>query len=63
MQSRELGVVPNMFSMIPMAQAAHAPIANLTTADGVRGAQVTQQKRYDEQLTAMFDRLRCNVAL
>lgn len=63
LQTRELGVVPNMFSMIPMAQAAHAPIANLTTDDGVRGAQVTQQKRYDEQLTEMFERLRTNVAL
>lgn len=63
MQSRELGVVPNMFSMIPMAQTAHAPIADLTPADGVRGAQVTQQKRYIEQLTSMFDRLKTNVAL
>lgn len=63
MQSRELGVVPNMFSMIPMAQTAHAPIANLTTYDGVRGAQVTQQKRYVQQLTTMFDRLKANVAL
>jgi hypothetical protein len=29
----------------------------------VRGAQVTQQKRYVEQLTEMFDRLKTNVAL
>lgn len=63
LQSREIGVVPNMFSMIPMAQTAHAPIADLTTNDGVRGAQVTQQKRYVEQLTAMFDRLMANVGL
>jgi cellulose biosynthesis protein BcsQ len=63
LQSRELGIVPNMFSMIPMAQAAHAPITDLTTDDGVRGAQVTQQKRYVEQLTEMFDRLKTNVAL
>lgn len=63
LESRELGVVPNMFSMIPMAQAAHAPIADLTTDDGVRGAQVTQQKRYVEQLTIMFDQLKTNIAL
>lgn len=63
MVSRELGVVPNMFSMIPMAQTAHAPIADLTPVDGVRGAQVTQQKRYIAQLTTMFDRLKANVAL
>lgn len=63
MQSREIGVVPNMFSMIPMAQTAHAPIADLTTEDGVRGAQVSQQKRYVEQLYEMFDRLKDNIAL
>lgn len=60
---REVGVVPNMFSMIPMAQTAHAPIADLTTEDGVRGAQVTQQKRYVEQLTTMFEHLKTNAAL
>lgn len=59
----ELGVVPNMFSMIPMAQNAHAPVASLTPADGVRGAQVTQQKRYVEQLTTMFEKLQANLAL
>jgi cellulose biosynthesis protein BcsQ len=60
---QELGIVPNMFSMVPMAQTAHAPITDLTTADGVRGAQVTQQKNYVEQLTTMFDRLLKNLAL
>lgn len=60
---QDLGVVPNMFSMVPMAQAAHAPIADLTTADGVRGAQVTQQKKYVEQLAEMFTRLRENLSL
>ncbi len=61
--TREVGVVPNMFSMIPMSQTAHAPITALTTGDGVRGAQVTQQKRYVEQLKQMFDRLKTNAAL
>ncbi|WP_282818522.1 ParA family protein [Curtobacterium flaccumfaciens] len=63
MRTQELGIVPNMFSMVPMAQTAHAPIADLTPADGVRGAQVTQQKNYVEQLDAMFARLRQNLAL
>lgn len=52
-----LGVVPNMFSMVPLAQAAHAPIKDLTFADGLRGAQVNQQQRYAERLNAIAQRL------
>ncbi len=59
----ELGIVPNMFSMVPLAQTAHAPVADLKPADGVRGAQVTQQARYVEQLTGMFERLCANTRL
>lgn len=50
----ELGTVPNMFSMIPLAQSVHAPITSLTNDDGLRGAQVSQQQRYAVQLTAIF---------
>lgn len=50
----ELGTIPNMFSMIPLAQSVHAPIMSLTTADGLRGAQVSQQQRYAEQLEGIF---------
>ncbi|MCE5359428.1 MAG: ParA family protein [Acidithiobacillus sp.] len=46
----ELGLVPNMFSMIPLAQSVHSPIFGLTSADGLRGAQVSQQARYAEKL-------------
>lgn len=45
-----LGVVPNMFSMIPLAQSVHAPIMELSPKDGVRGAQVSQQRAYSDQL-------------
>ncbi|MGA4778573.1 ParA family protein [Cellulosimicrobium sp. AB352] len=61
--SLELGVVPNMFSMIPLAQFAHAPISHLTTSDGVRGAQVSQQARYTLQLDRIFSRLAKNVGV
>lgn len=49
-----LGTVPNMFSMIPLAQGCHAPIAALGRDDGLRGAQFSQQERYVEQLNAIF---------
>jgi cellulose biosynthesis protein BcsQ len=53
----ELGTVPNMFSMIPLAQSCHAPIADLTKDDGLRGAQPSQQVRYAEQLAEIFARV------
>jgi cellulose biosynthesis protein BcsQ len=59
----DLGVVPNMFSMIPLAQAAHAPIRDLSTADGLRGAQVSQQARYLERLDEIAHRLAENIGL
>ena len=52
-----LGIVPHMFSMVPLAQAHHAPIASLTQADGLRGAQFNQQSRYAEQLDEIGKRL------
>jgi cellulose biosynthesis protein BcsQ len=52
-----LGIVPHMFSMVPLAQAHHAPIASLTQADGLRGAQFSQQSRYAEQLDEIGRRL------
>lgn len=59
----ELGVVPNMFSMVPLAQAAHAPIHRLVTADGLRGAQVSQQSRYAEKLQEIAMRMFENIGL
>lgn len=59
-----LGTVPNMFSMIPLAQGQHAPIADLSRDDGLRGAQFSQQERYVEQLDEIFQAIsdRINVA-
>jgi cellulose biosynthesis protein BcsQ len=51
----DLGTVPNMFSMIPLAQSRHAPVIGLSKQDGVLGAQVNQQRRYSEQLRVIFE--------
>jgi hypothetical protein len=59
----DLGIVPNMFSMVPLAQAAHSPISGLAPSDGVRGAQVSQQARYVDQLDDVFSRLSSNSGL
>lgn len=58
----ELGTVPNMFSMIPLAQSCHAPIADLQREDGLRGAQFSQQQRYVEQLDAIFTKISKRIA-
>lgn len=58
----ELGTVPNMFSMIPLAQSVHAPIMSLTPSDGLRGAQVSQQKRYAEQLEEIFETIKNRIS-
>ena len=50
----DLGTVPNMFAMVPLAQSQHAPIASLTRDDGLRGAQFNQHQRYVQQLTSIF---------
>ncbi len=55
--AHDLGTVPHMFSMVPLAQGRHAPIASLTKEDGLRGAQISQQANYREQLEEIGDRL------
>lgn len=43
-----LGDVPHMFSLVPLAQTAHAPIHRLTGKDGLSGGQYQQQRQYQE---------------
>jgi cellulose biosynthesis protein BcsQ len=41
-----LGDVPNLYSLIPMAQSANAPIIALDSGDGLVGSQYGQATRY-----------------
>ena len=61
-QGLELGTVPNMFSMIPLAQSSHAPIVDLERKDGLRGAQFSQQERYVDQLEQIFEEISGRIA-
>ena len=58
-----IGVVPNMFSMIPMAQAAHSPISELDKNDGLRGGQPGQRDGYVAQLQCIFSNILTNAGL
>ncbi|WP_026157098.1 AAA family ATPase [Corynebacterium capitovis] len=50
-----LGHVPHMHSMPATAQDVHAPIAELTTADGVRGNQIAQRNGYAERIRVVAE--------
>ncbi|MGE3175262.1 MAG: ParA family protein [Planctomycetota bacterium] len=58
-----LGDVPNMFSLVPMAQSASAPIHDLQSSDGIRGAQYSQQASYVEQLKVLAGNLASNIGI
>jgi cellulose biosynthesis protein BcsQ len=59
----KLGDVPNMFSLIPLAQSVNAPIAELRSSDGLVGGQYRQQANYAATIEAMSKVLAINVGL
>lgn len=61
--SRKLGDVPNMYSLIPLAQSVNAPISSLNSADGLRGSQFKQAEKYGEILHTVARSLAKNVGL
>ncbi|GEP08589.1 hypothetical protein MGN01_04340 [Methylobacterium gnaphalii] len=56
-----LGDVPHMFSLVPLAQTAHAPIHKLTRADGLSGGQFQQQAQYKDFIKALAETLMKNL--
>lgn len=56
-KSLDLGIIPQMFSMIARGQSAHAPISELSSKDGIIGAQYNQRDKYVEQLNVTFERI------
>lgn len=57
----ELGEIPNMFSLIPLAQAVNAPIGGLTSADGLVGSHYSQAKKYHAILQNIAKRIITNI--
>ncbi len=56
-----LGEIPNMFSLVPIAQSANAPIFDLGAPDGVRGSHYRQVERYSAILDDVANALINNV--
>jgi len=56
-----LGHIPYLYSLVPMAQAAKAPMHALTFGDGVIGSQYGQVKDFFELMSQISDRLLANL--
>lgn len=54
-ENAEIGVMPHMYSMVSLAQDAHAPIGELKAADGLNGAQFRQRDRYVEDMDTICE--------
>lgn len=58
-----LGDIPNLFSLVPLAQSAHAPITDLQANDGLAGGQYKQQEVYADFIETVGNRLARNLGL
>lgn len=56
-QDIELGHIPYLYSLVPMAQAAKAPMHSLEYADGVIGNQYGQVKDFQILMSEISDKL------
>lgn len=57
----ELGHIPYLYSLVPMAQAAKSPIHSLVNADGVIGSQYAQVKSFSTLMSGISDKLLHNL--
>ncbi|WP_168220074.1 MULTISPECIES: ParA family protein [unclassified Salinibacterium] len=57
LEALKLGDVPNLRSLVPLAQSANAPLASLASADGLAGGQYSQQKTYTSLIDNVGARL------
>ena len=55
-----LGDVPNMFSLVPLAQNANAPITALSSSDGLIGTQYSQKDSYVGFIKALAEKVLAN---
>lgn len=56
-----LGDVPHMYSLVPLAQAANAPIRGLLSSDGLAGSQFKQAEKYATDIDIIVQALAKNL--
>lgn len=59
----ELGHIPYLYSLVPMAQAAKAPIHSLEFKDGVIGSQYKQVKEFKNLMSDISDKVLANLGV
>lgn len=59
----ELGHIPYLYSLVPMAQAAKAPMHALEYRDGVIGSQYGQVKEFSNLMSNISDKVLANLEL
>ena len=57
----ELGSIPSLHSLVPLAQSAHKPIFALKAADGVVGAHFTKVKEYEATIREIAEHFQAQV--
>lgn len=57
----DLGSIPTLHSLIPLAQSAHSPIFGLKAADGVVGAHFTKVREYGDTIKEIAERFQAQV--
>lgn len=62
-ESAKLGDVPNMYSLIPLAQLANAPLNKLQASDGMVGSQFKQAEDYSNIYKSFAKRLAQNIGI
>ncbi|MFO1007119.1 MAG: ParA family protein [Planctomycetaceae bacterium] len=62
-EDTHLGDIPNLFSLVPLAQSAHSPIIGLDYQDGLAGGQVKQQEVYAAFIESVGNRLAANMGV
>ncbi|MCD4483931.1 AAA family ATPase [Chromobacterium vaccinii] len=60
-QDMELGHIPYLYSLVPMAQAAKVPMHALEYGDGIVGNQYGQVKDFDALMSKICDKLLANL--
>ena len=62
-EQANLGDVPHLYSLIPLAQTVAAPILTLQSSDGLVGSQYNQRQEFGNIISSIADRLADNVSL
>ncbi len=62
-ESLKLGDVPQMYSLIPLAQTRAAPIGELASSDGIVGSHYKMIENYEVRIRQIADNFARNIRL